>query len=66
MYGDLLASATEGDAQALAFIAEHPMPGPDIETDKAMLRMAGMDVSDDDIRSLRAWYNPGQDERVGA
>ncbi|MFE7744458.1 hypothetical protein [Nocardia sp. NPDC057455] len=61
MYGDLFAAATDGDEQALAFIAEHPVPGPDIETDKAMLRMAGMDVTDDDIRSLRDWYWPDRE-----
>jgi hypothetical protein len=58
MYGDLLALACEGDEVAAAVIRDNPIPPPSIETDKAMLRMAGMDVSDDDVRSLRAHYNP--------
>ncbi len=64
MYGDLVALAADGDEQAAAIIAENPAHEPDIEpdieTDKAMLRAAGMDVSNDAIRSLREHYWPGR------
>ncbi|MBF6326497.1 hypothetical protein IU451_28775 [Nocardia cyriacigeorgica] len=60
MAGDLIASAGD-DPQLLAAIMKNlpPVPQPSISMDRAFLRMAGMDVSDDDIRSLRDWYWPG-------
>ncbi|MGY2019382.1 hypothetical protein [Nocardia gipuzkoensis] len=58
MYGDLVGMAYEGHEEAIAMIRDNPIPGPSIEMDQAMLRLAGMDVSDEDIRSLRRHYNP--------
>ncbi len=62
MYGDLVALAMSGDEEALAVIRANPLPKPDIETDKATLRLAGMDVSDADVQSLRDWYWPNREE----
>jgi hypothetical protein len=56
MYGDLLAMAADGDEQAAQFIRENPLPKPSVEQDRAMLRLAGMDVTADDVRSMRAHY----------
>lgn len=61
-YGDLTWQAFNGDEEAAAVIAANPLPGPDMATDRAMLRAAGMNVSDDDIRALRAWYWPDAEE----
>lgn len=58
MYGDLVGLACDGDEEAIAMIRENPIPEPSIEMDQAMLRVFGMDVSDEDIRSLRRHYNP--------
>jgi hypothetical protein len=71
MYGDLLAMAVVGDATRLVPFGEtpesilnavRPDTEPDIETDKAMLRLAGMDVTDADIESLRDRYWPNRSE----
>lgn len=58
MYGDLLAAAVHGDQDVMAVIRANPLPEPTIELDRAMLRMAGMDVSDDDVRAFRERYFP--------
>ncbi|WP_068059182.1 hypothetical protein [Nocardia xishanensis] len=62
MYGDLLALAVDGNEEAAALIAANPIPEPSIETDMSILKLAGMDVSAEDVRSLRAWY--GGEERA--
>lgn len=58
-YGDLVAMALDDVEWAAEIIAANPIPEPTISMDRAFLRMAGMDVSDDDVRSLRDWHWPG-------
>ncbi|MFF4026907.1 hypothetical protein ACFYY5_29065 [Nocardia elegans] len=55
-YGDIVVRAVEGDEEAAAYIHANPIPKPSIEQDQTMLKLAGMDVTADDIESLRDWY----------
>lgn len=61
-YGDIFVHALEGDEDAAGYIAANPIPQSSIELDQTMLRLAGMDVTTDDVRSLREWY--GAKEQV--
>lgn len=56
MYGDILALALEGDEKAKAMIAEMQPPKPTVEMDRAILKAAGMVVTDDEVLSLRSYY----------
>ncbi len=60
MCGDLLALAASDDEEsataAQAVIDANPIPGPSIEMDRRILELAGMDVTADNVRSIRARY----------
>jgi hypothetical protein len=64
MCGDLVALAVEGDEQAAAIVQQYmsEIPKPAIEDDRHFLRLAGMDVTAEDMQSIRDWCWPNREE----